>query len=430
MIKFLKSNVKSLILIIAIIIGGLIGVIFRENAVVLKPLGELFINLMFVILVPMIFLTICNSIIKIGSLKRMGKILIWFLAVIAGLSIIISILGYFGANVIEIINPLDKSKLESMFGENIIIEGQGSILDKLVNLFTVSDFAFLFSKDNLIAIFVFSIIFGFAIRLGKDKTTGVAKAIDSLNVIILNMLKIIMYYAPIGLACYFAAVIGTFGNEVVYGFLKTLLAYTIVCVVVYFVLLPLVVLLFKGKKGLTAWAKHMLLPSITAIATCSSAASMPICIEETKKMNVDSDVVETVIPLGTNFFKAGAIIGSVFKIIFLMNLFNIQFSFIKIIIVSILAALLVGAVPTGGGAISEMFIISFLGFPAMALPLLTIIATIIDPFSTVTSVAGNITCAVVTDKCVNYKFFNKKQEDTNNQEKQNINIDFNETNKE
>lgn len=407
--KFLKTNAKTLILISAIVLGGLIGLILGEKATVLKPLGDVFMNLMFVILVPMIFLSISNSIVKIGSLRRMGKILFWFAIVMLSLSLIVSILGYCGANIFSLIGAQDASKLEEMFGEDIILGDESSILNKLVTLFTVSDFAFLFSKDNLMAIFVASIIFGFAVRMGKDKTENIAKAIDSLNTVVLNILKIVMYYAPVGLACYFAAVVGTFGNEVVYGFLKTLLVYTGVCIVVYFILLPIVVLIFRGKSGLKLWFAHILVPSITAIATCSSAASMPICIEETKKMNVDNDVVETVIPLGTNFFKSGAIVGSVFKIIFLMSLFDVQLGFLQVVFVSILAALLVGAVPTGGGAISEMFILSFLGFPAMALPLLTIIATIIDPFSTVTSVAGNITCATVVDRCVNYKNLRKKQ---------------------
>ena len=407
--KFLKANAKTLILISAIVFGGLIGLILGEKANVLKPLGDVFMNLMFVILVPMIFLSISNSIVKIGSLRRMGKILFWFAIVMLVLSLIVSILGYCGANIFSLIGAQDKSKLESMFGENVILGEESSILNKLVSLFTVSDFVFLFSKDNLMAIFVASIIFGFAVRMGKDKTENIEKIIGSLNTVVLNILKLVMYYAPVGLACYFATVVGTFGNEVVYGFLKTLLIYTGVCIVVYFILLPIVVLIFRGKAGLKLWFAHILVPSITAIATCSSAASMPICIEETKKMNVDNDVVETVIPLGTNFFKSGAIVGSVFKIIFLMSLFDVQLSFLQVVFVSILAALLVGAVPTGGGAISEMFILSFLGFPAMALPLLTIIATIIDPFSTVTSVAGNITCAAIVDRCVNYKNLRKNQ---------------------
>ena len=115
------------------------------------------------------------------------------------------------------------------------------------------------------------------------------------------------------------------------------------------------------------------------------------------------------IPLGTSFHKDGSIIGSVFKVMFLVYLFGTEASVGQVIIVSLIANLLVTAVPVGGGTISEMMIITSMGFPVAALPILTIIATIIDPPATMLNVVGDTASAMLTTRAVDGKdWINKK----------------------
>ena len=136
-----------------------------------------------------------------------------------------------------------------------------------------------------------------------------------------------------------------------------------------------------------------------------------INIETSKKIGVSEDISETVIPLGTSFHKDGSIIGSVFKIMFLVYLFNDfgNISLFRIMGIAIIATLLVTAVPIGGGTISEMLIITMLGYPVATLPILTIIATIIDPPATVLNVVGDSSAAMITSRIVDGKnWINKK----------------------
>ena len=282
-----------------------------------------------------------------------------------------------------------------------------TIADRTVKLLTVNDFSKLLSKDNIIALLVFSIIVGIAINMSGEKGEPVRQILESANNIMENIVKIIMYYAPIGLGCYMAAFIGSFGTSIAVGYLKTFLVYLVVTVLYYFVMYSLYAFIAGGKNGVKAFWKNVIPATITAMGTCSSAACIPINIESTKKMGVPEDIAETTIPLGTSFHKDGSIIGSVFKIMFLVGLFGTSLAtagdVFTVLGVALLANLLITAVPIGGGTISEMLIITMLGYPVAALPILTIIATIIDMPATVLNVIGDDVASMMVTRIVDGK---------------------------
>ena len=405
--KIWKNYKSTIILLLSIIIGTIIGLIFKEKACVLSPLGDIFLNLMFVIIVPLIFLTITSSIIKMENPKRLGKIMITILIVFAVMSIIAALIGVVSSYTIKLIDSKDINNLTNLLNQDVVISEEVNILQKTANLLTVNDFYKILSKDNIIAILVFSIIFGFAIRKSKDKGKKVIELILSLNEVVINIVNIIMYYAPIGLGCFIATLIGSYGSVIAIGFLKTFIVYTLVCIFIYVFVYSAYVFLVSGKKGLKAYWKNIIGPSTTALATCSSAASIPINIKYTKEMGVPSDIAETTIPMGTSFHKDGSVVGSAFKIMFLIYLFGKDINILTILGVSLLSTLFITAVPIGGGTISEMFILQILGFPSSALPIISIIATIIDAPATVLNVVGDSCSSLIVARIIDGKNFLK-----------------------
>lgn len=405
--KIWKNYKSTIILLLSIIIGTIIGLIFKEKACVLSPLGDIFLNLMFVVIVPLIFLTITSSIIKMENPKRLGKIMITILIVFAVMSIIAALIGVASSYTIKLIDSKDINNLTNLLNQDAVISEEVNILQKTANLLTVNDFYKILSKDNIIAILVFSIIFGFAIRKSKDKGKKVSELILSLNEVVINIVNIIMYYAPIGLGYFIATLIGSYGSVIAIGFLKTFIVYTLVCIFIYVFVYSAYVFLVSGKKGLKAYWKNIIGPSTTALATCSSAATIPINIKYTKEMGVPSDIAETTIPMGTSFHKDGSVVGSAFKIMFLIYLFGKDINILTILGVSLLSTLLITAVPIGGGTISEMFILQILGFPSSALPILSIIATIIDAPATVLNVVGDSCSSLIVARIIDGKNFLK-----------------------
>lgn len=418
--KFLSNYKSTIILLVAIIVGSIIGIIFKEKATILSPLGDLFLNLLLVIIIPLIFLNITTAISKMKQPKRIGKIIGSVLLVFVITSVIAVLIGFASTYFIKLVNTEDGEKIKASLEEVTTTEETDSeddmtIADRTVKLLTVNDFSKLFSKDNIIALLVFSIIVGIAINMSGENGEPFRKVLESANSIMGNIVKIIMYYAPIGLGCYMASFIGTFGTSIAVGYLKTFLVYLAIAILYYFIMYSIYAFIAGGKKGFKAFWKHVIPATVTAMGTCSSAACIPINIESTKKMGVSDDIAETTIPLGTSFHKDGSIIGSVFKIMFLVGLFGTSLvtagDIFWVLGIALLANLLITAVPIGGGTISEMLIITMMGYPVAVLPILTIIATIIDMPATVLNVIGDDVSSMMVARIVDGKEWNKISEE-------------------
>lgn len=408
--KIFKNYKSTIIMFISVIVGTLIGVIFKEKATILKPFGTLFINLLLTIVVPLIFLTLSTSIGKMKEPKRLGKILITIIGIFVLTSLISVLIGIASTN-ITLVNKKDSIKIKESFDYSITDNDEKlDILTRTVNAISTDDFAKIISKDNIIALIVISILTGLAIHFAKDKGKKALEVLESFNDVLQMLIKIIMYYAPIGIGAYFASFVGEFGAGVATSYLKMLIIYTVSCAFVYFVIYSLYAFIAGGKKGLKLYWQNIMVPSATALATCSSAASIPVNTKAAKNIGVSDDIADTIIPLGTSFHKDGSIIGSVFKIMFLVYLFGMDVSTFKVLGVSILATILITAVPIGGGTISEMLIISLMGFPIASLPILTIIATIIDAPATLLNVVGDSASSMLVARIIDGKnWLSKKQ---------------------
>lgn len=414
--KFLSNYKSTIILLVAIIVGAIIGIVFKEKATILKPLGDIFLNLLLVIIVPLVFLTITTSISKMKTPKRIGKIMAAIIGVFIVTSILAVFIGFASTYFIKLVNPEDGEVIRATLqeeAEEVSEDEDVTIADRTVELLTVNDFSKLLSRDHIIALLIMSIICGIATNMAGEKAKSFVDVLNAANEVVQNIVKIIMYYAPIGLGCYFASLIGSFGASIAIGYLKTFVIYTLVAIAFYIIMYTIYAFIAGGKKGVKVFWKNAIPSTLTALATCSSAASIPVNIEATKKMGVPDDIAETTIPMGTSFHKDGSIIGSMFKIMFLVCLFGTQVStagsLFGILGVALLANLLITGVPIGGGTISEMLIITMMGYPVAALPILTMIATIIDPPATMLNVVGDTVSSMMVARIVDGKNWIEKK---------------------
>lgn len=411
--KIIKNYKGTLILLGMVIIGVICGLVFKEKAQVVKPLGDLFLNLLLVIIVPLIFFTITSSISKMNEKKRLSKILISTIIIFLITSIIAVLFGFLTTSFTNLVNPNDTDAIKEVFDNTVKEDIELNILERTVNVLSTNSFAGLLSTNNLIALIVMSVLFGLAINKAGAKGRKIAELFDSFSEVMYKLVEIIMYYAPIGLGCYFASLVGTLGSTIAIGFLKTFVIYTLVCLVFMALFYTLYAFIAAGKKGIKAFWKNIIPSALTSLGTCSSAASVPVNIECTKKIGVPTDIAETTVSLGTSFHKDGSCIGSVFKIMFLVSLFGTSLSTFgdisKVLGIALLATLLVTAVPIGGGTISEMLILTMMNYNVAALPILTIIATIIDAPATLLNVVGDSASAMLVARTVEGKNWIEKK---------------------
>ena len=381
---------------------------------VFSLLGDIFLNLLFVVIVPLIFLNVTTAITKMEKPKRLGKIVGSILIVFILTSVIAVLIGFASTRVVDLVNVEDGEMIRNALADDAQeLDKDMDIGTRTVNLLTVDDFPKLLSRSNLIALLIFSIITGIAINMSKENGEPFKKVLQSANSVVINIVNIIMLYAPIGLGCYMASFIGTFGSSIVSGYLRTFIIYLIVSLFYYFVMYTIFAFIGGGKVGVKNFWKNVLPATATAIGTCSSAACIPVNIDTCKKIGVPDDIAETTVPLGTSFHKDGSIIGSVFKLMFLVCLFSVPLAtpqaVLQVLGISLLANLLVTAVPIGGGTISEMLIITMMGFPAGALPILTVIATIIDAPATMLNVVGDDVSSMMVSRIVDGKDWINKE---------------------
>ena len=417
--KVLKNYKSTLIMLICVIVGAVSGLIFKEKASIVKPFGDLFLNLLLVIIVPLIFFTITSSISKMKEKKRLSKILINTIIVFLITSVVAVLFGFAITSKVSLVNPKDTNNIKEAFDSSIKSDTDLNILERTVSVLSTDSLNNLLSTNNLVALIVMSVLVGIAINKSGEKGKKIAEFVDSGSEVMYKLIELIMYYAPIGLGCYFASLVGTIGSTIAVGFLKTFVVYSVVCLLFMAIFYTLYAYIAAGKKGIKAYWKNIIPSALTSLGTCSSAASVPVNIKCTKNIGVPSDIAETTVSLGTSFHKDGSCIGSVFKIMFLVGLFGTSLSTFpevaKVLGIALLATLLVTAVPIGGGTISEMLIISMMGYSTSVLPILTIIATIIDAPATLLNVVGDSASAMIVTRTVEGK--NWLKENTKKQSK-------------
>lgn len=406
-----KQYRSSFLLLSAIILGGLIGVLFPQQTHYLKPIGDVFVNFMFMAIVPFVFFSISSAIASMNGAKRLGKIMGSTFLIFIFTAMCAAIIGYIGIRFFPLVQNANLDTIKTLMSSTPV-QDDISLADRLVGIFTVNDFSLLLSKEHMLPLIFFSVLIGLATSSLGTTAKPFAVFLKSGSEVLMKLVQFIMSLAPVGLGCYFAAIIGDLGSQIIGSYVRVIVLYIGIALFYFIVMNTVYALLAGGKYSLRSFWRNITQPAVTAIATCSSAASIPVNLKATKDMGVPNDIAETVIPLGANTHKDGSVIGGVFKIAFLYGVFNRDITGIDNMITIILCAFLVGAVMgaiPGGGMIAEVLIVTILGFPLEAVPLIIVISTIIDMPATLLNSSGNTVSAMMVTRLVEGRNYFKQR---------------------
>ena len=394
----------SIILIGAIVIGSVIGIKMGEKATMFKPLGDLFINGMFMVVVPLVFVTISSSISSMNDMNRLGKIMKWLAITFVGTGIIAAILVLI---VVNIFPPAQGVKLTMQAAEALKPFQTG---DQIVAALTVTDFPELISRKNMLPLIIFSIVFGLCTNMIGEKGQVIARGLEALSEVFLKIVGLLMYYAPIGLGAYFAALVGEHGKELLGSYARAIAIYYPMCLLYMATAFPLYAYIAGGKDGLKA-LKHVISPAVTAVATQSSIATLPVNLEACENIGVPKDIREIVLPIGATAHMDGTVLSTILKISFLFGIFQIPFTgmgtYISAIMLAIAGGVVMSGVP-GGGLIGEMLIVTMYGFPPEAFPIIATIGYLVDPPATMINSSGDTMASMIVTRFVEGKDWMKR----------------------
>lgn len=398
--KFLKTYRFPIILLISIIIGSIIGFVFKEKASVLKPFGDVFLNMMYTLVVPLVFFTISSSVANMTSMKRLGKILRSVFLVFVVTSAIAAIVMLV---VLLIFNPTENTNIVLEAGSEMT---KTNIGEQIVSALTVTDFGNLLSRSNMLPLIIFSCVFGISLSLVEKENKVVSNILNTISLALMKFIKIIMYYAPIGILAYFASLVGEFGPELLGSYAYSMAIYYVMCVVYFLVFYTLYAYLADRKKGIRTFYKKILPATATSLATQSSLASLPTNLEAAEEIGVSKDIREVTLPLGATMHMEGSSMGSILKIVFLFGIFGKDFAgidtFLIAILIAVLGAVVMSGIP-GGGLIGEMLIVTLYGFPLEAFPIIATIGWLIDPPATCLNVVGDVSSSMLVSRMVEGK---------------------------
>lgn len=403
--NFFKNYGFLITMLVGIVAGCIVGAVW-PGATALEPLGTVFINLMFCVVVPMVFCSIASAIANMNSVGRAGKVLGSTVVTFLVTAAIASVLMY----VVVRIFPLTTGSYEFVEGE---VDAGLGVADMIINFFTKPDFIELWSRRAILPLIVAAILFGFGVQMAGGKDTLVAKFLSDMTACIMNVVKIITYYAPIGFFGFFAYLVATYGPELIGDYSRTLIIYYVMCFVYMLISSPIYARFGGGRGAAKVMFQHLFAPAAVSFGTCSSVATIPTNMKAAEDTGISKDVSEIVLPLGATMHMDGSAMGAIIKVAFLFGIFGLDFGTgkaILAIIVAVFSSVAMSGIPGGGGTGDLVLCTVF--FPeqlAIAYPISIALANLIDPPATMVNAAGDYVASFIVSRFVDGKDWLQKK---------------------
>lgn len=403
--NFLKNYWFLISMLVGIVAGCIVGALWPE-ATCLEPLGTVFINLMFCVVVPMVFCSIASAIANMASLKRAGKVLGTTVLTFLVTAAIASLLMYIVVRLI----PLTTGTYDIVEGE---VDAGLGVADMIINFFTKPDFAELWSRRAILPLIVAAVLFGFGVQMAGGPETMTAKLLADLSNCIMKVVKLITYYAPIGFFGFFAYLVATYGPELIGDYSRTLIIYYVMCFAYMLISSPIYARFGGGKGAAKVMFQHLFAPAAVSFGTCSSVATIPTNMEAAEDTGISKDVSDIVLPLGATMHMDGSAMGAIVKVAFLFGIFGQDFGTgraILAIIVAVFSSVAMSGIPGGGGTGDLVLCTVF--FPdqlAIAYPISIALANLIDPPATMVNAAGDYVVSFIVSRYVDGKDWLQKR---------------------
>ena len=404
--SFLKNYGFLICMLLGIVAGCVVGAVW-PGATALEPIGTVFVNLMFCVVVPMVFCSISSAIANMKSARRAGKIMGVTVATFLITAAIAAVITYV---VVLIIPPV-------MGTYDVAVEGEiGQTLglsDMIINFFTKPDFTELWSRKAILPLIVAAILFGFGVQMAGGPKTKTAQLLEDVTECIMKTVKIITYYAPIGFFGFFAYLVASYGPELIGDYSRTLIIYYVLSFVYMFASFPIYARFGGGKGAAKEMFSKLFRPAAVSFGTCSSVATIPTNMEVAEETGISKDVSNIVIPMGATMHMDGSAMSAIIKVAFLFGMFGQDFTTgraILAIIVAVFSSVAMSGIPGGGG--TGELVLCTIFFPdhlAVAYPIALALGNLVDPPATMVNSAGDYVVSYIVSRFVDGKDWLQKR---------------------
>lgn len=403
---FLKNYSSIIWLLAGISAGTILGLTLGKKVEILKPIGDIFLNLLFTAVIPLIFFAIASSIANVDRSRKMGKVMVVLFSVFTGTVIVSALLTLLAVWIF----PLPQQVQEGAAAIEEVHAAQ-SFGEQAASLLTAGEFYQLLSRKSMLAFIIFSFLVGFATSRSGEAGTPFKNFLSAGDEVMKQLLILIMKLAPVGLGAYFAYQVGVFGPQLFGTYAHSMAIYYGLCAFYFIVFFSLYAFIAGGIPGVRIYWKNNIIPTFTAVSTCSSVATIPANLTAARGMGVPEYIANLAVPLGAPLHKDGSSISSIIKIaavfaIMGRDLFD-PMTILMAVGITILVSMVEGGIPNGG-YIGEILVMTVYNFPVEMLPVVMIIGTLVDPMATILNACGDTVSAMLTTRFIEGKNWLKK----------------------
>tara|TARA_B110000438_G_scaffold91405_2_gene90909 strand:- start:2012 stop:3244 length:1233 start_codon:yes stop_codon:yes gene_type:complete len=396
-----KNNILLYLMLIGISMGGLCGWIFGKEMLVVEWMGEMFLDTLKMLVIPLIISSMIVGITGLGDIRKVGKAgtitLIYFLST-SGIAVMVGII------VVNIMQPGLGVELTTDIPEKVAGKESIGITDILTSFVTPNLFESM-AKMEILPIIMFSLVFGGVLTTLGEKGKLVISVFDGINIAIMKIVHLVMYFAPLGVFALVSSKLGAAGGGDL--FLAELLkigkfAITVILGLMIHALITLpAILFFVAKQNPLIYFKNMSNALTTALSTASSAATLPVtieCVEEENKISRRTTLF--VIPLGATVNMNGTALYESIAAIFIAQMVGIHLELsdqILIFLTATLAAIGAAGIPEAG-LVTMVIVLQAVGLPLEGIGMLLSIDWFLDRIRTSVNVWGDSIGAAVVDR--------------------------------
>lgn len=391
-------------IIVAMIIGVFVGMGMGESASMFKPLGDLFIQLIKMLVVPLVLVSIISGASALGETKSAGKIgfiSIGFMLVTTAISIVVAlVLG-------EIFQPgasIDQTTVTTL-AEGYEVAQQTApapmgFWDTVIGMIPANPIAAL-TEGNILQIIIFGLFLGFGISaLEREKRLKVTNGLNMILEALIWCIGKVMFVAPIGVFGLIADATGTFGFDILLQVANVLWIDIIAIVIIGIGLYPMCVSLFARVK-LKDYFRAMIKPQIVSFSTASSLATLPVNMNACDEMGISKQTSGFVLPLGATINMAGNAIYYALLAVFFAQFYGIDLQMADYVSITIVCSLgAIGQAGVPGPTLLAAAVLVAAGIPLEGLPLFYALDRIFDMMRTTLNITGDAACAAVVDRFV------------------------------
>ncbi len=372
---------------IGFILGIIIGLNFKDFSIWIKPAGDLFMNLIKMLIVPVIFFSLTSGIAAIGDVQKLKRIGTKVVIVYIIMTIVACLLGIL---VVNIFHP----------GANFDISGMSAYDPK--NLKAISFSAFLFNmvptniinamaKQDIMQMIFFTVLFALSIVYIGEKGKKVVEICESCAQIIYKMLDIVMLYSPIGVFALMANTTAVYGAQLFGALAKFVVTDYVGCLLIWFTMSGITYL--YTKIDYVKMCKSMVPIWINTIATNSSAGTIPISLDcVTNKLHVPMSIASFSIPLGATINLTGAALYKTILAFFVAEIYGLDLTMAQTVMVISISTIMSIAAPgiPGGGIVTGAIFLNLMGLPMDMMGPITGMYRLIDMSHTTVNVSGDV----------------------------------------